>query len=259
MFQEECTAIANGAKNKSTLLKNNFLGFFVSSMLAGMYVGFGILLIFSIGGLLGGAPYAKIIMGISFGIALSLVVIAGAELFTGNNMIMTIGIARNTVSYSQTLWLWLICFLGNWAGSALLAVIFWQSGLTSGDVGKFIGAASAAKMNLPATELFLRGILCNTLVCLAVWCSFRAKSDSGKLIMIFWCLFAFITSGFEHSVANMTLLSVGLFGALHEGVSVAGYLYNLSVVTLGNIVGGILFVAVPYLLVSSQKERPSTD
>lgn len=254
MFQEECAVIATGAKNKSALLKNNLLGYFISSMLAGMYVGFGILLIFSIGGMLSGAPYSKIIMGISFGIALSLVIIAGAELFTGNNMVMTIGITRNMVSYGETMWLWIVCFLGNWAGSVLLAAIFWKSGLAAGEVGKFIGATSAAKMNLSAIELFLRGILCNTLVCLAVWCSFRAKSDSGKLIMVFWCLFAFITSGFEHSVANMTLLSVGLFGNLHEGVNLAGYLYNLSLVTLGNMVGGILFVAVPYLVISSPKK-----
>lgn len=255
MFQEECAAIANGAQNKSILLKNNLFGYFVSSMLAGMYVGFGILLIFSIGGMLTGAPYGKIIMGASFGIALSLVIIAGAELFTGNNMIMTIGMTRKTVSIGETLWLWLVCFAGNWIGSMVLAVIFWQSGLTVGEVGNFIGAASAAKMNLPIIDLILRGILCNTLVCLAVWCSFRAKSDSGKLIMVFWCLFAFITSGFEHSVANMTLLSVGLFGHLHEGVSFGGYLYNLSWVTLGNMIGGILFVAAPYLAISAPKKQ----
>ena len=254
MFQDECTAAANGAKNKTALLQNNPLGYFIASMLAGMYVGFGILLIFSIGGMLPGAPFAKIIMGICFGIALSLVIMAGAELFTGNNMIMIFGLSQKTVTWGETLWLWLVCFAGNWLGSALLAIIFCKSGLAVGPIGQFIGSASATKMNLPIIDLFLRGILCNTLVCLAVWCSIRLKSDSGKLIMVFWCLFAFITTGFEHSVANMTLLSVGLFSSLNEAVSLQGYLYNISIVTLGNMVGGIVFVALPYVLISKKND-----
>ena len=91
MYMEEFMAAANAAKAKSTLLKENGAGYMASAMLAGAYIGFGILLIFTIGGLLNGQPYAKIVMGLSFGIALSLVVIAGAELFTGNNLVMAAG------------------------------------------------------------------------------------------------------------------------------------------------------------------------
>lgn len=92
----------------------------------------------------------------------------------------------------------------------------------------------------------MRGILCNTLVCLAVWCSMKLKEEVAKLVMIFWCLFAFITSGFEHSVANMTLLSVSLFIPHPETVSWAGLAANLIPVTLGNMVVGILFVGIAY-------------
>ena len=112
----------------------------------------------------------------------------------------------------------------------------------------------ATKMSLPAQELFFRGLFCNILVCLAVWCTFRCKDDVSKLIMIFWCLFIFITAGFEHSVANMTLLTIGLLSPGTAAVSIAGYIYNIGVVTLGNMIGGIFFVAIPYYLISRKNK-----
>jgi len=254
MFKDEVNAVAKVAEGKINFLKTNPIGYFVAAMLAGMYVGFGILLIFSIGGLSNGLPYTKILMGASFGIALSLVIMAGSELFTGNNMIMAMGIGRKSVTLKDTIKLSVICYLGNLVGSILLAVLFWSGGLSTGQVGEFIANTAAAKMNIAFVPLLVRGILCNTLVCLATWCSFRCKSESAKLIMIFWCLFAFITSGFEHSIANMTLLTIGLLEPYSAGVSISGYVYNLSVVTLGNMIGGIVFVAIPYYLISKKKE-----
>ncbi|BCN31356.1 formate/nitrite transporter family protein [Anaeromicropila herbilytica] len=253
MFREEMDMAVKAAEGKNNLLKNNPVGYFLASMLAGMYVGFGILLIFTIGGMLNGQPYVKVVMGASFGIALSLVVIAGAELFTGNNMVMTLGVLDKKVSLGQTIKLWVVCFIGNLVGSILLAVLFWKAGLAAGPVKDFIETATAAKMGLGAGELFIRGILCNILVCLAIWSGFRSKSESGKLIMIFWCLFAFITTGFEHSVANMTLLTIGLLTSSDAAISLSGYAHNLIYVTLGNMVGGILFVAVPYFVISKNK------
>lgn len=254
MFNDEISSIANAAQGKINFLKTNPIGYFVAAMLAGIYVGFGILLIFTIGGLSNGAPYTKILMGASFGIALSLVIMAGSELFTGNNMIMTIGIAKKSVTVKNTIKLWGICYFGNLVGSVILAIIFWSAGLSTGQVGEFIANTAAAKMNIAFIPLLMRGILCNILVCLAVWCGFKCKSESGKLIMIFWCLFAFITSGFEHSVANMTLLTIGLLEPYNAAISMSGYVYNLSVVTLGNMIGGIVFVAIPYYLISRKKE-----
>ncbi len=108
-------------------------------------------------------------------------------------------------------------------------------------------------MNAGAKELFVRGILCNWLVCLAVWLAVKIKSESAKLVMIFWCLFAFISSGFEHCVANMTLLSLGLLIPHGTDVSFTGMLHNLSWVTLGNIVGGAFFVGMAYAFASTQK------
>lgn len=254
MFNEEFTAASRGAAAKTALLKKNPAGYFLLSMLAGAYIGFGILLVFTLSGALAGAPYTKLVMGCCFGVALSLVVIAGAELFTGNNLVMTAGLLRKTVTVADALKLWGVCWLGNLAGSALLALVFSLTGLYSdATLGAMTGAA-AAKMTAGFIPLLTRGMLCNTLVCLAVWCGFRAKSDAGKLLMVFWCLLAFFATGFEHSIANMTLLTLALINnGGNEAISMGGYWFNLIVVTLGNMIGAILFVALPYHFASKEK------
>lgn len=256
MFNEELNKVSLAAKSKFQLLKENKIGYFISSMLAGIYVGLGIMLIFTIGGLLTSAdsPATKIVMGLSFGVALSLVVFAGSELFTGNNFVMAVGSLNKSVTLGEASKVWIVSFIGNLLGSILAATLFYMAGLATGPVGEFIAKTSEAKMSMPATELFFRGILCNMLVCLAVWCTFRCKEESSKLIMIFWCLFVFITAGFEHSVANMTLLTIGLLSPLGHAVSISGYAYNILIVSLGNMVGGILFIAVPYFIISRKKK-----
>lgn len=256
MFNEEINKVSVAAKAKSDLLKNNKLGYFVSAMLAGIFVGMAIMLIFTIGGLLTAAssPATKIVMGIAFGGALSLVVFAGSELFTGNNFIMAVGSLNKSLSWIDTIKVWIVSFIGNLVGSILSGYMFYLTGLAKGPVGEFIANTSATKMSLPVQELFFRGLFCNMLVCLAVWCTFRCKDDVSKLIMIFWCLFIFITAGFEHSVANMTLLTIGLLSPGTAAVSIAGYAYNIGIVTLGNMIGGIFFVAVPYYLISRKNK-----
>ena len=245
---ETITAFSNTAALKVNQLKNSKSKYFLMAMLAGLFVGLGIILIFTIGGQLeaSNAPGTKIIMGISFGIALSLVIMAGADLFTGNNMIMTIGLLMRKTTGLDACRSWFYSYFGNFAGSILVAALFFYSGLASGDTASYITSAASVKMNAPFMELFVRGILCNILVCLAVWCSVKLKDETAKLIMIFWCLFAFITSGFEHSVANMTLLSLSLMVPHPETVSFAGLVANLIPVSIGNIIGGALFIGAAY-------------
>ena len=253
MFHEEFLAAANASQAKLKLLKNNLFGYFLLSMLAGAYIGFGVLLTNSIGAQLQGAPYTKLVLGLSFGIALSLVVMAGAELFTGNNLVMAAGMLEKKVTLGQSVELWCVCWLGNLCGGVLLAAVYSLTGLGSGATGEFMAAAALAKMTAGAVPLIARGALCNMLVCIAVWCGFRAKSDAGKLIMIFWCLFAFITTGFEHSIANMTLLTEALINPCGQAVSFGGMIHNLVFVTVGNMIGGIVFVALPYFAASRQR------
>lgn len=255
MYQEEFAAVGRSSTEKINFLRRNPLGYILASVLAGIYVGFGILLIFSIGGQLAGAPYTKLVMGMSFGIALSLVVLAGAELFTGNNFVMTSGMLQKKVTLQQSLKLWAVCYVGNWIGSIVVATVFFATGLgNQPQIEAFIVTAAAGKMTAGMLPLFCRGVLCNILVCLAIWCGFRCKSETGKLIMIFWCLFAFITIGLEHSIANMTLFTAALWLDTTGAITLSGYAYNLVFVTLGNMVGAIVFLAIPYGIIANKKE-----
>jgi nitrite transporter NirC len=255
LFSEEINKVSASAVIKSELLKKSKMRYLTAASLAGVYVGFGILLIFTIGGLLSEAqsPATKIVMGASFGIALSLVIMAGSELFTGNNMVMTIGSLEKKVTWMDSINIWIYSFVGNFIGSILLAALFVGGGLAKGGTANLILKVSEGKMAMPGMELFLRGILCNMLVCLAVWCAFKLKEETAKLIMIFWCLFAFITTGFEHSVANMTLLSVSLMIPHGAAISTGGLAHNLLWVTLGNFVGGAIFIGAAYWFISKEK------
>lgn len=243
MHNETLEKLTIAAKNKVNLLNSSRLKYIVSSAFAGLYVGIGILLIFTIGGLLTSAnsPMTEIMMGVSFAIALSLVVMTGSELFTGNNMVMTAGTLNKGTSTKDLIRVWVYSFVGNLLGSLLVAGLFVGTGLVNkGAVMEFFATTSLAKASLPFMDLFFRGVLCNILVCVAVMCSFRTNDDTAKLIIIFMCLFAFITSGFEHSVANMTIFGVALFSSAIKGATLMGAIYNLFVVTLGNIAGGSL-------------------
>ncbi|MBN2065091.1 MAG: formate/nitrite transporter family protein [Sedimentisphaerales bacterium] len=255
MVVETVDLFAEAAVKKLAILKNNFWGYFILSALAGIYVGFGIILIFSIGGPFKAvdAPGLKAIMGVSFGVALTLVIFAGSELFTGNNMVMTIGSLSKRVSWGNTLWLWFICYLGNLAGALLLSVAIKGSGLFDRGAGHdLIKAISLAKGTDAFGPLFIKGILCNMLVCLAVWMSARAKDDTAKIFLIFWCLFAFIGSGYEHSIANMTIMGVGVLVAPHT-VTWGHFWWNMFAVSLGNIVGGAVFIGAAYWIVANKK------
>jgi nitrite transporter NirC len=248
--------IALAAQAKAAGLRRDPLGFLVLSMLAGVYVGFGIVLIFAIGAPLAaaGSPLTKALMGAAFGVALSLVIFAGSELFTGNHLFLTLGtfVGRSRLLDLALVWGW--CFLGNLVGSLLLAWLVVQAGVFGADPQRsFVLQIAATKMTLPFWTLFVRGILCNWLVCLAVWMAQRTQSEAARLVLIFWCLFAFIGAGFEHSVANMSLLGIALFLPHDAAVSWSGYVANLVPVTLGNIVGGAGCVAGLYWLASPLK------
>ncbi len=255
MYNELTNKISDLGASKVQLLKESKLKYWVLSMLAGIYVGIGTLLIFSIGGYLGDVPYRRIVMGLSFGIALSLVVMAGGELFTGNNMVMSIASLNKRVKWRGTFKVWIYSFFGNLAGSVLLAWLFVMGGGAKGSVGEFIIKVSETKMNAGFSELFFKAILCNMLVCLGVLCGIKLKEETAKLVMIFWCLFAFITLGFEHSVANMTLLSIGLMIPNGGALSFAGFLNNMIPVTLGNMVGGAALIGISYYIVGKDKKH----
>lgn len=259
MHNETVLKLTNAAKNKINILNKSKFKYLVSAAFAGLYVGLGIILIFTVGGLLSasGSPATKIMMGVSFAVALCLVIMTGTELFTGNNMVMTVGRLNKGISTVSMAKVWIFSFVGNLLGSILVAALFVGTGLVNeGAVMEFFATTSIAKASVPFMSLFFRGILCNILVCVAVLCSFRTNDDTAKILMIFLCLFTFITSGFEHSVANMTIFSVALISPAIKGATLAGAVYNLVAVTLGNMVGGALVMGLGvYIIGSEDKEE----
>ncbi len=258
MFQDTLDAAGEQAGKKAGYLREHPVGYFIAAMLAGVYVGIGVLLAFIVGAPLAveHAPLQKLVMGASFAIALSLVVFAGGELFTGTNLVLPVGwwARKNTVG--QLLAVWATSWVGNLVGGVLLAALLYASGVLNDAPGlALVQSTAAKKMHLTPLVLLTRGLLCNWLVCLGVWCTLRMKSEAGKLIMIFWCLYAFVAAGFEHSVANMTLLTLALLQPHGADVTIAGMGTNLLWVTLGNIVGGAVFVGGAYWLATGSSQR----
>ena len=250
MFIETVDQFAKTAVAKAEFLRRSPLGFTISAMMAGAYVGLGIILIFCVGNAVDPSIRA-IVMGASFGIALTLVIFAGSDLFTGHTMFMTHGWLQGRTNLRELGACWGASWAGNLLGCAILAALFVAGGgglALAGIGGKapLIVTVAAAKMNAPAVELVARAILCNWLVCLAIWTSARMTSDAAKCIAIFWCLYAFIASGFEHSVANMTLLSIALMTEHPATVTLGGLGWNLVWVTIGNAIAGAGIMGVGY-------------
>lgn len=253
MYADTIDSFVATANRKLQLLRASPVSFFVASMLAGAYIGLGIILIFSLGSELP-PETRKLVMGATFGIALTLVVFAGAELFTGHTMFMTLRRYQGQGTWGDVFATLGASWIGNLCGAAVLVGLFVMGGGGNllGNAHGLVMSTAAQKMNADAGSLFARAVLCNWLVCLSLWMAARVSSDSAKCIVIFWCLLAFIASGYEHSVANMTLLMLALAGNHPETVSFAGMGWNLTWVTLGNIVGGAVFVAGAYRVASAR-------
>jgi formate transporter len=233
------------------------LQLFVLALLAGAFIAFGAML-FTVtitGSELGLGP-TRLLGGLAFCLGLILVVVGGAELFTGNALIV-MAWADGKVSLKALLRNWGIVFVGNAVGALGAAVMMHGSAtlqIGGGAVGETATAIALGKLALDPVPAFLRGILCNALVCLAVWLCFAARSVSGKILAILFPITAFVAVGFEHSIANLYLIPIGM---LHAGKwDTVGLIGNLVPVTLGNIVGGGVFVALVYYLVYL---RPSRD
>lgn len=241
------------ARQKIGALRSNPLGLFISAMLAGAYVGIGIILIVSVGEH-ADPGIRTLIMGASFGVALTLVVFAGAELFTGYTMYMIQGLLSKQVSLGELAASWAFIWVGNLIGCAVLAALCVLGTLDIvSDQGDLIYDLAAKKMHMDPVQLIARGMLCNWLVCLALWSSARTANDAAKILIIFWCLFAFIASGFEHSVANMTVFALALFSTHPDGLTYVGAAQNLIWVTVGNTISGCLFVAGGYWLIGGSR------
>jgi formate transporter len=213
----------------------------------------------------------RLLAGLTFSLGLILVVVAGAELFTGNNLVVMAWAGRR-VSTSRLLWTWLLVYVGNFAGAVASAILVFLSGqheLGDGAVGEQALAIAVAKTDLDFGRAVLLGALCNALVCLAVWLTYSARSTADKILAIVPPIAAFVAAGFEHSVANMYFIPAGLLIKADDawlaglerapdlsGLTWTGFVFdNLVPVTIGNVIGGTIMVGALYWFVYLRNDR----
>ncbi len=237
------------AKVATPLLSLVLLG-----MLAGAFIGLGALfsMLVASDATLGFAA-SRVLGGLVFSLGLLLVVVAGAELFTGNNLI-AMAWAQRSLTTRELLWNWTVVCAANFAGAAGLAAVVFLSGhaeMNGGAVGEAYLRVAAAKASLPFWTAFWRGVLCNVLVCVAVWMTLAGRSLVDKAVAIVFPISAFVAAGFEHSVANMYILPLAMMlaGPAADPVGFAGLVRNLVPVIAGNLVGGSVLVALVYYVI----------
>ena len=257
-------AVNAGIKKANLSVMNQF----ILGILAGAFIAFGAQASNIAVHTITNVSIGKFIGGLIFPVGLMLVLMAGAELFTGN-CLMIMALADKKITMIQLLRSWIIVYIGNLAGGILIAfLISWSGQLnyTGGLLGGFTIKAAAGKVTLSFCNALVLGILCNWVVCLAVWISFGAKDGISKIFCAFFPIWLFVASGFEHSIANMYYMPAGIIAkcnplyvskALESGVSQSAidslnwssmFTNNLLPVTLGNIIGGSFFVGMVYWL-----------
>ena len=256
------------SKARMGLLKTGMM-----AILAGAFIAFGAIFstVVSTGSTLS-FGLTGLLSGLAFSLGLILVVVGGAELFTGNNL-MIMAWASRKISTSSVLRNWIIVYFGNMLGAFSLVLIIWLSGHPSsgnGAVGERMVQIAASKCTYTGLQAFTLGILCNILVCLAIWLCYSSRTVQGRILAIIFPITAFVAAGFEHSVANMYFIPMGLIvkewgdpgmlGFLHDNPDLFNELSwgnfiikNLLPVSLGNIVGGSLFVGIAYWFIYSSK------
>ena len=237
-------------------------------LLAGAFIGLGALyftLVASDASI--GFAAARVGGGVCFSLGLLLVVVAGAELFTGNNL-LAMAWANGRVSTREVLRNWVVVCAANFVGAAGLALIVYLSGhwqMNNGEVGSAYLKIAAAKAALPWWRAFFLGVLCNVLVCMAVWMALAGRSVVDKFVAILLPISAFVAAGFEHSIANMYFFPIAILLKWHglalppggDAITVASMLANLAPVIAGNIVGGSVLVALVYWLIYLRHEAPA--
>ncbi|MEH6456545.1 MAG: formate/nitrite transporter family protein [Cocleimonas sp.] len=208
-----------------------------------------------------GFGLTRFIGGLSFSLGLILVIVAGAELFTGNNLI-AMAWASGRIGIREVIRNWTLVYIGNvigCLGTVLLVLLCDIASLDNGSVGETAISIARAKGDLTLIEAFTRGILCNVFVCLAVWLAIGARSVTDKILAIIFPITAFVVIGLEHSIANWFFLPFGLALDLKGEILVADAINNIIVVSVGNIIGGTLLVAGVYWVAYLRGERNCKD
>ena len=252
MPYDDVQKFSEAAVNKAKLLKEQPGKYFLRSVMAGFFIVVAMIFSNVVGNVFQGSDpaWGKLLGGIVFAIAVLLIVFIGAELFTGNNLVMAFGAFDKKVSWTQVGKVWLVSYIGNFVGCLILSVIFVLAG-ASGTADYYAGFIGN-KLSIPVGEMFFRAILCNLFVCLAVACGMKCKNEVAKFFMIILCISGFVVAGFEHCIANMaTFVTAALL--VPGGISLTAALKSMVIVTIGNMIGGGLLLAWPLRMMSADK------
>ncbi|WP_110930038.1 formate/nitrite transporter family protein [Paenibacillus bouchesdurhonensis] len=253
METESLYKVEELALKKHHIFKQNPLHYIARSMLASMFIGFGVIVAFKTGNFfyLEHSPLTYPMAAITFGAAIILIAYGGGDLFTGNTFYYTYAALRKRLKWIEAVKLWVLSYTGNILGAAAFALLIFLTGLfTDASVNSFLLNVVEQKMTTSTSELFFRAILCNWLVCLAFFIPMSLKGDGAKMFAMMLFVFCFFISGYEHSIANMCTFAIALV-LNHPGtISFAGVLHNLIPVTIGNLIGGIIFMGFMYYYVN---------
>jgi nitrite transporter NirC len=241
------------ALKKIKIFRESIFRYILRSMLASMFIGFGVIVAFKTGNFfyLEHSPLTYPMAAITFGAAIILISYGGGDLFTGDTFYYTYAALRNKLAWSEVIKLWAISYAGNILGATVFASLIFTTGLfAESSVNAFLLSVVDKKMHEPFMELFFRGILCNWLVCLAFFLPMGIKGDGAKMFAMMLFVFCFFISGYEHSIANMCTFAIALV-LNHPGtISWGGVVHNLIPVTIGNLIGGGVLMGMMYYYVN---------
>ncbi|WP_129728680.1 formate/nitrite transporter family protein [Ectobacillus funiculus] len=253
MEMKSLIAVENLALKKLKIFRQSRLRYILRSMLASMFIGFGVIVAFKTGNFfyMEHSPVAYPMAALTFGAAIILISYGGGDLFTGDTFYYTFTALRKKIQWLDVWKLWGMSYLGNILGAAAFALLIYTTGLfNDSSVNSFLLAVVEKKMHVSTFELFFRAILCNWLVCLAFFIPMSLKEDGAKLFIMILFVFCFFISGYEHSIANMCTFAIALV-LHHPGtISFAGVIHNLIPVTIGNLIGGSIFMGWMYYYVN---------
>ncbi|MDO6385235.1 MULTISPECIES: formate/nitrite transporter family protein [Uliginosibacterium] len=246
---------AASGQRKMSLLERDPARYLMRAVLAGMYLSIVVFVYWALSHNLHGSPFGKVIASAFFGVGLSIIVFTNAELFTSNNMYLAVSSAEGRTTWFQSSVLWTVCYAGNLVGALIVAGLLYGAGTLAelpADHALYVGAAH--KVHQGALAIFIKGILANWVVCLAVRLALSMKEDIAKISIMILVVFIFLYLSFEHSIANMGTFSMSLLG--NGSIDLRDALYNLVFSTAGNIVGGAVFVGLPFRYLNPEEARP---
>jgi len=250
------------AAKKLKIFEQSKLRYIMRSMIASMFIGFGVIVAFKTANYFYviDSPFTYPSAALTFCIAIILIYYGGGDLFTGDTFYYSYRTLRKKMSWAQSIKLLCYSYFGNMIGAIAFASLTWGTGLfASEQIHAFLLEIAHKKASLPTSEIFFRGIFCNWLVCLAFFAPYKMKTDGAKMFIMIFLVFSFFIAGFEHSIANMSVFAISIAAKGWDSFTAGQILHNLIPATIGNIIGGIVFMGMFYFYINKPFIKESEE